>query len=209
MAALGFPVDQQMQIFQLISALLHLLTIGFHAGIRRRESIALLGPGAHNSAAGGCEVNNFGAMSSAAMLLGVSETQLSLGMTMLRRRIMRRGSAVAIEMTFTPLPVASAEDNRAALAKAIYSKLFDRLVEQINIKLRSKEPPALHIGVLDIFGFEVFDTNHFEQLCINFANEKLQSHFNACIFKMELDMCVRFDCSSDCTLLLLLCAHDG
>ena len=186
MAALGFGVEQQLQIFQVVSALLHLLNVGFLKGVRRRESIAMIGPGTDR--ADGCDVTNFAAMGSASQLLGVSEMQLAHGLTMVRRRIERRGSSVAIDMTYSPLPVRTAEHNRAAMAKVIYSKLFDWLVTRINDKLSSKEPPALHIGVLDIFGFEVFDTNYFEQLCINYANEKLQQHFNACIFKMELDM---------------------
>ena len=75
-----------------------------------------------------------------------------------------------------------------ALAKFIYSKMFDWLVYKINQSMDNNN--TLHnnlntIGILDIFGFEIFKQNSFEQLCINFTNERLQQHFNHHTFKLE------------------------
>eukprot|EP01038_Epipyxis_sp_PR26KG_P006281 gene6281-8649_t len=79
-----------------------------------------------------------------------------------------------------------AQDARDAMVKRVYAELFQFIVNKINIEL-SKGGQQRHkfIGVLDIFGFESFEVNSFEQLCINFCNEKLQFHFNEHIFKME------------------------
>ncbi|XP_051151183.1 myosin-15 isoform X2 [Andrographis paniculata] len=74
---------------------------------------------------------------------------------------------------------------RDALAKTIYSRLFDWLVEKINKSVGQDHDSKIQIGVLDIYGFECFKANSFEQFCINFANEKLQQHFNEHVFKME------------------------
>jgi myosin heavy subunit len=76
-----------------------------------------------------------------------------------------------------------AEQAADAVAKAIYNKLFDWLVKCINASVNGEK--GSFIGVLDIFGFEIFEKNGFEQLCINFTNEKLQQHFNAHTFKDE------------------------
>ncbi|VYS44998.1 unnamed protein product [Arabidopsis thaliana] len=79
----------------------------------------------------------------------------------------------------------SAALGRDALAKIVYSKLFDWLVTKINNSI-GQDPNSKHIiGVLDIYGFESFKTNSFEQFCINLTNEKLQQHFNQHVFKME------------------------
>ncbi|XP_043691313.1 myosin-12 isoform X2 [Telopea speciosissima] len=84
-----------------------------------------------------------------------------------------------------PLDPASAALNRDALAKTVYSRLFDWIVDKINSSI-GQDPNAVNIiGVLDIYGFESFKVNSFEQLCINFTNEKLQQHFNQHVFKME------------------------
>lgn len=74
---------------------------------------------------------------------------------------------------------------RNSLAKTIYSRLFDHLVTRVNQSIGQVPNPAALVGVLDIYGFEAFATNDFEQFCINFANEKLQQHFNQHVFKME------------------------
>lgn len=83
------------------------------------------------------------------------------------------------------------------MAKIIYSKLFDWLVRKVNKSIGvnedevllqpsfKKNQPQKFIGILDIFGFEIFQENSFEQLCINYANEKLQQHFNSYMFKLE------------------------
>jgi hypothetical protein len=76
-----------------------------------------------------------------------------------------------------------AQEAADAVAKAIYDKLFNWLVRRINASVNGDK--GSFIGVLDIFGFEIFDHNGFEQLCINFTNEKLQQHFNAHTFKDE------------------------
>ncbi|XP_077247781.1 myosin-like protein XIF [Tasmannia lanceolata] len=79
----------------------------------------------------------------------------------------------------------AAASNRDALAKTVYSRLFDWIVDKINSSI-GQDPNAISIiGVLDIYGFETFKINSFEQLCINLTNEKLQQHFNQHVFKME------------------------
>nr|XP_044986911.1 myosin-4 isoform X3 [Jaculus jaculus] len=72
-----------------------------------------------------------------------------------------------------------------ALAKAMYEKMFLWMVTRINQQLDTKQPRQYFIGVLDIAGFEIFDFNTLEQLCINFTNEKLQQFFNHHMFVLE------------------------
>uniref|UniRef100_A0A669B0V1 Myosin heavy chain 7 n=1 Tax=Oreochromis niloticus TaxID=8128 RepID=A0A669B0V1_ORENI len=72
-----------------------------------------------------------------------------------------------------------------ALAKAVYERMFLWMVVRINQSLDTKQPRQYFIGVLDIAGFEIFDFNTFEQLCINFTNEKLQQFFNHHMFVLE------------------------
>ena len=87
-------------------------------------------------------------------------------------------------------------DVRDAFAKGIYGRLFVYIVKKINLAIykNSLNMPGINanqesgrnsIGVLDIFGFENFDANSFEQFCINFANENLQQFFVQHIFKLE------------------------
>ena len=90
-----------------------------------------------------------------------------------------------------------AVDNRDAVAKGIYGKLFGWLVSRANkllapenkaafAKAQDREGGVTNVGILDIFGFENFKSNSFEQLCINVANEQLQFYFNQHIFAWEL-----------------------
>ncbi|XP_069185690.1 myosin heavy chain, muscle isoform X43 [Procambarus clarkii] len=72
-----------------------------------------------------------------------------------------------------------------ALAKAIYDRTFKQLVKKCNVTLETGQKRVMFIGVLDIAGFEIFDFNGFEQLCINFTNEKLQQFFNHHMFVLE------------------------
>ncbi|XLT37459.1 hypothetical protein HN873_068751, partial [Arachis hypogaea] len=84
------------------------------------------------------------------------------------------------------LKLSQAIDARDALAKSIYSCLFDWIVEQINKSLAvGKRRTGRSISILDIYGFESFNRNSFEQFCINYANERLQQHFNRHLFKLE------------------------
>lgn len=92
----------------------------------------------------------------------------------------------AKESTMIPMSLFQAIQARDSLAKALYNNLFDWVVEQINSVLRpSPQKLAGYLGVLDIFGFEVFDVNSLEQLFINYANEKIQNLFTQIVFKME------------------------
>ncbi|XP_074572388.1 myosin-11-like isoform X2 [Curcuma longa] len=89
------------------------------------------------------------------------------------------------EVIKRPLDPQSAAVSRDGLAKTIYSRLFDWIVDKINVSIGQDPTSKSLIGVLDIYGFESFKTNSFEQFCINFTNEKLQQHFNQHVFKME------------------------
>ncbi|XP_073274635.1 myosin-12 isoform X2 [Primulina huaijiensis] len=84
-----------------------------------------------------------------------------------------------------PLDPEAAVTSRDAFAKTIYSRLFDWIVDKINSSIGQDPNAKSIIGVLDIYGFESFKVNSFEQLCINLTNEKLQQHFNQHVFKME------------------------
>lgn len=89
------------------------------------------------------------------------------------------------EQVLIPHSKNAAETARDALAKQIYSTLFDYIVNVINQNLVSTQKQDCFIGVLDIYGFETFEKNSFEQFCINYANEKLQQQFNQHVFKLE------------------------
>jgi myosin-1 len=92
----------------------------------------------------------------------------------------RRGSVYNV-----PLNRTQATAVRDALAKAIYNNLFDWIVRRVNLSLKARGVPAQSIGILDIYGFEIFDRNSFEQLCINYVNEKLQQIFIQLTLKTE------------------------
>jgi len=85
----------------------------------------------------------------------------------------------------SPVSVRQASDNRDALAKALYGIVFNFIVSRTNLSIGYRTDVRLFVGVLDIFGFECFKMNSFEQLCINFTNERLQQFFNSFVFKLE------------------------
>ena len=90
-----------------------------------------------------------------------------------------------------PLNPAQAAAGRDALAKAIYNNLFEWIVSRVNVSMAPRRPHSRLIGVLDIYGFEIFQDNSFEQLCINYVNEKLQQIFIELTLKTEQEEYVR------------------
>ncbi|CAM0956702.1 unnamed protein product [Alopecurus aequalis] len=112
-------------------------------------------------------------------LLGCSIEDLNLALS--KRHMKVNNESIVQKLTLT-----QAADTRDALAKALYASLFEWLVEQINKSLSvGKRRTGRSISILDIYGFESFDKNSFEQFCINYANERLQQHFNRHLFKLE------------------------
>ncbi|PFH55566.1 hypothetical protein XA68_18031 [Ophiocordyceps unilateralis] len=116
-----------------------------------------------------------------AYLLEVTPQQVIHGITI---RILTPRNGEVIESPGNP---AQASATRDALAKAIYNNLFDWIVERINKSLKSRQSTTNSIGILDIYGFEIFEKNSFEQLCINYVNEKLQQIFIQLTLKTEQD----------------------
>ncbi|KAI9102028.1 P-loop containing nucleoside triphosphate hydrolase protein [Phlyctochytrium arcticum] len=155
------PADQN-SLFQALSAILWIGNINFDEAANK-ESV---------------KIQNVEDLEVVAGLLGINVENLKAAMCY--RKLVIRG-----ETSMVPYKLGQAKDTRDSFAKAIYDSLFVRLIEFINRSLTSKEKPVNFVGVLDIFGFEVFKLNSFEQFCINYTNEKLQQFFNQFIFKIE------------------------
>ncbi|XP_016406290.1 unconventional myosin-IXAa isoform X2 [Sinocyclocheilus rhinocerous] len=168
MEMVGFLPATRKQIFSLLSAILHLGNIRYKKKIYRDDSIDICNP----------------------EVLPVVSELLEVKEEMLFEALTTRKTVTVGEKLIVPYKLAEAGTVRDSMAKSLYSALFDWIVFRINHALlnqRDLEESAkiLSIGVLDIFGFEDYENNSFEQFCINFANERLQHYFNQHIFKLE------------------------
>ena len=163
--------EEQEAIFRISCAVLHLGNIEF---IESEDGHSTL-------------VSDPNALEYPSFLLGV--TKEFLGQKLISRvmttGVGKRGSTYEVRLN-----TEQAKGTRDALARALYSRLFDWIVTAVNSamhKLAStlRESQILSLGVLDIFGFEIFDKNGFEQFCINYVNEKLQQIFIELTLKTE------------------------
>uniref|UniRef100_A0A8C7K1V3 Unconventional myosin-X-like n=1 Tax=Oncorhynchus kisutch TaxID=8019 RepID=A0A8C7K1V3_ONCKI len=127
--------------------------------------------------AGGAQITSKGVVSNVSDLLGLDSFQLSEVLT--QRSMILRGEEIC-----SPLTVEQAVCSRDSVAMALYAQSFSWIITRINQKVRGKDN-FKSIGILDIFGFENFEVNRFEQFNINYANEKLQEYFNKHIFSLE------------------------
>ncbi|KAJ7402784.1 hypothetical protein BTVI_83335 [Pitangus sulphuratus] len=169
-ALLGLKGDFQMDVFKMLAAILHLGNVEIAAAGDERSSISMEDK----------HLNIF------CELLGLNCDKMS-------RWLCHRKIITTSETVVKPMTRAQAVNARDALAKKIYSHLFDFIVERINQALQFSGKQHTFIGVLDIYGFETFDVNSFEQFCINYANEKLQQQFNLHVFKLEQEEYMKED----------------
>ncbi|KAJ7006056.1 myosin-9 isoform X1 [Populus alba x Populus x berolinensis] len=165
MDVVGINVKEQDAIFRVVAAILHLGNINFD----KDEDI--------DSAVVKDEQSLFHLQMTAELLMC---DPLSLE-DALCKRVMITPEEI-IKRSLDPHAAAVSRDG---LAKTIYSRLFEWLVDKINVSIGQDPNSKCLIGILDIYGFESFKANSFEQFCINFTNEKLQQHFNQHVFKME------------------------
>ncbi|KAG2377270.1 Myosin-8 Myosin XI [Vigna angularis] len=167
MEVVGISGDEQDAIFRIVAAVLHLGNIEFIKG--SEDELDSSQPKDEKS---------IYHLKTAAELLMCDEK--SLEDSFCKRVMVTRGDTITKSLD----PTAAAL-SRDALAKIVYSRLFDWIVCKINNTIGQDPDSTKLIGVLDIYGFESFKTNSFEQFCINLTNEKLQQHFNQHVFKME------------------------
>eukprot|EP00667_Euglena_gracilis_P000321 EG_transcript_321 len=106
----------------------------------------------------------------------------------LQKELTSTTTTLRSETITKPLTAAQAAEVRDALSKGLYERVFQYMVDKMNAVLDKEDecPETQWIGLLDIFGFENFAKNSFEQLCINFANEQLQNHYNTCVFNRDM-----------------------
>ena len=165
---MGFSEKEQMAILKTIAAVLHLGNVNVKHESSRGDQASLSGDAYHQ-------------VEKVARLLGISCDGFVKGLL----HPMVKAGREWVEKVQTPEQVRASID---ALAKGIYERAFGDLVMRINRQLDRTgmgQEDAHFIGVLDIAGFEIFESNSFEQLCINYTNEKLQQFFNHHMFVLE------------------------
>ncbi|XP_069078387.1 unconventional myosin-IXa isoform X3 [Pleurodeles waltl] len=168
MEMVGFLPKTRRQIFSLLSAILHLGNIRYKKKTYRDDSIDICNP----------------------EVLPIVSELLEVKEELLFEALIARKTVTVGERLVLPYSLSDAITVRDSMAKSLYSALFDWIVFRINHALLNtkdleENSKTLSIGVLDIFGFEDYESNSFEQFCINFANERLQYYFNQHIFKLE------------------------
>uniref|UniRef100_A0A3Q3JR60 Unconventional myosin-VI n=1 Tax=Monopterus albus TaxID=43700 RepID=A0A3Q3JR60_MONAL len=172
MKKIGLDDTEKLDLFRVVGGVLHLGNIDFEET---------------GSSSGGCVLKNQSSqtLEYCADLLGLDQDDLRTSLTtrvMLTTAGGAKGTVIKV-----PLKVEQANNARDALAKAVYSRLFDHVVKRVN-QCFPFETSSNFIGVLDIAGFEYFEHNSFEQFCINYCNEKLQQFFNERILKEEQEL---------------------
>lgn len=204
LSQIGLKDDDQKRILSFVAATLHLGNIEFE------ETGDPEGEGSGDGENARITDASLPSLKKACALLGLSEDEV-------KEAVLTKLLSIGGKTIHKPQNVAQAQDKRDALAKMAYSSLFLWLVGRINATIapslagreridsvgldefspgvrlpsRSDAPTERNtgfIGVLDIYGFEQFDTNGFEQLLINYANEKLQRHFNRHLFEVEQEL---------------------
>lgn len=170
LTTIGVSRDKQAEIFTMLGALLHLGNVKITA--TRTDSVL---PASEPSLVRACK------------MLGVDASEFAKWTV--KKQLITREERIMSNLTQQQAVVV-----RDSVAKFLYSSLFDWLVESINDGLSTEEVnnrANSFIGVLDIYGFEHFAKNSFEQFCINYANEKLQQEFNQHVFKLEQEEYLR------------------
>uniref|UniRef100_A0A8C6JA27 non-specific serine/threonine protein kinase n=2 Tax=Melopsittacus undulatus TaxID=13146 RepID=A0A8C6JA27_MELUD len=167
---IGFTDEEVYSVYRILTGILNTGNIEFAAISSQHQTDK-------------SEVPNPEALDNAAALLSIGSEELQEALT--SHCVVTRGETIIRTNT-----VDKAADVRDAMSKALYGRLFSWIVNRINTLLQPDKnicntENGMNIGILDIFGFENFARNSFEQLCINIANEQIQFYFNQHIFALE------------------------
>ncbi|XP_031508315.1 myosin-IIIa isoform X3 [Papio anubis] len=167
---IGFTMEQLGSIYSILAAILNVGNIEF-SSVASEHQIDK------------SHISNHTALENCASLLCIQADELQEALT--SHCVVTRGETI-----IRPNTVEKATDVRDAMAKTLYGRLFSWIVNCINSLLKHDSSPSgngdeLSIGILDIFGFENFKKNSFEQLCINIANEQIQYYYNQHVFAWE------------------------